>query len=276
MARRTTCTFCLAALLWQVGLASAGAEDWHWRRGARSDLERERGGVAGELAMGTAGSDGFTLSPMVGGWLGVGDHGLLSLDWGALFARDGKVVRNIANPLLTGLYVVETEGVRVEVGLQVSPPAAQADTLDEVDAGELAAFLRGGWNAWMWFPEFMGFAAPVHAESLRENVHLALDITFAGMVAPSAPDAHAFVAQAAVEGGYRDDWGAAGLRMPLVWMTFNEGGDFLQSSLEPFVRVTMGDGFLTMRSTINLDEPFGLAGDGARVWALHIGAGTVL
>ncbi|MFW6051900.1 MAG: hypothetical protein ACODAU_12040 [Myxococcota bacterium] len=269
-----------ALLLVSLVPAAAVAEDWHWRRGAPSDLAEERGGVGAELALGgTSGT--FAASPMLGGWWLPAEHWVLSLDWGATFVRDGDATRGIANPLLTAAYAVETNGVRAQVGLQAAPPAARVggdDWRQEWEAQQIAAFLRGGWNRWMWLPEMLAFAVPIHVESLRDDVHVAMDMAFAGAVHPADPETWQVVAQGALEGGYRDAWGAAGLRLQLVWLANDLIDDprSLQTSLEPFLRVAIGDGYLSMRATLNLDAPFGFAGANPTIWGLHLGAGATL
>ena len=51
--------------------------------------------------------------------------------------------------------------------------------------------------------------------------------------------------------------------------------DTLQLSLEPQLRFTLGNTFVEVRYTANLDEP--LAGErGPRVWGLHLAGGGAL
>lgn len=258
--------------------ARVHAEDWSWRRGVRSDLANERGGVAGELSFYSS-EQQSVVSPLFGGWYVLNHRWLLSLDWGALFVRDTRVTRDVGNPLLAGTYAVEMDGVRTELSLGVALPASHIRSGDpaiaarQENAHDLTSALTGWWDLWLWQAETFSPEVQVHAESMDEHMLLALDIG-GGALVPihSSADWDALV-QAALDGGWRDEWGAVGMRFQVVW---RGRANVVQSALEPFFRVAIGKGFLSMRGTLNLDAPLGVAGGGARIWSVAIGAGAAL
>lgn len=261
----------VAAAGWMATPGSVHAQDWHWRRGEPPDLAHEQGGVAGELSF-YAGDGGSVISPVVGGWYVIGDHGIVSLDWGAAFARDGEVDRGLGNAVLAGAYAIEMDGMRVELQLGLGLPASAARSGD-VSVDYLAADIRGWWNLWAWWPDAVSPFGQVHAESIDDHIHFALDLGIGAAVPVTDAAEWEIPAQFAFEGGWRDDWGAAGLRLQGVWLGH---GDVFQSALEPFLRVEAGPAYISVRGTLNLDEPLGVAGSGANLWAVHIGVGGTL
>lgn len=64
-----------------------------------------------------------------------------------------------------------------------------------------------------------------------------------------------------------------GVRLPIAAVPTGGSGDNAQIALEPFARVGIGDGFVNLRLTMNLDEPLGFAFDTGKIWGLHVGGG---
>jgi hypothetical protein len=61
----------------------------------------------------------------------------------------------------------------------------------------------------------------------------------------------------------------------VVWAATSDADDNAQVAFVPFVQSDFDGGFAYLRFLINLDEPFGVFGDGgADVWAIFIGAGA--
>jgi hypothetical protein len=60
--------------------------------------------------------------------------------------------------------------------------------------------------------------------------------------------------------------------LQMVWIATSEA-DNAQLALVPFVQGDFDGGFVYLRFLINLDEPFGVFGDGADVWGIFAGGG---
>lgn len=66
----------------------------------------------------------------------------------------------------------------------------------------------------------------------------------------------------------------AGLRFQFWWMATNDDGDNFQSSLVPFVRLSLGMLFIGARLVMNLDDPYGFAFDKGKVWGAFVTLGA--
>ena len=155
---------------------------------------------------------------------------------------------------------------------------------------QLASATRGTWNPWWWMLDTYTLFVPgelrYRGEGFAAGVEGALALTIPGKQSNDVRDAGTLAQIGAFIAAMQDETGSVGVRVrsviplfnrgqaPLVIGSVTAGGSPLpcQTSIEVYGEmhaadiVLLGAGFL-----LNLDEPFGVFGNGQDVWGAHHG-----
>lgn len=191
------------------------------------------------------------------------------------------------------------DGARLRIGLVLAIPSAAIQTFgDAIQAGprtaeEAATFeasrrthdvwlaSNGGWNAWRYLPERLTLAVPLSFLFDLGPVLLALDgaLGVAVPVLGGVGDVDG-IAQAAAElygtaASFEAGSFSIGGRLSVAGYHLGAPTAVAQPSIEPWVRLDVHPGFVSLRGVLNVGDPFGL-GNPAGVWALHVGGGVAL
>jgi hypothetical protein len=220
------------------------------------------------------------LAPVLSARIAAGDSMDIELDWPFGFASssselgDGVDEFRSGNPFLAGYYVSRQQNGYLRVGLGIAPPLASADDLDDILPLAMPTAMRGMWDAWLYVPEHLTLAVPFQIESRSGGLLLGAD-TAAAVLIPTGDnegaDTDLSIQLAGLVGGKRDAV-SGGVRLQLVWVPTSDA-DNAQVAFVPFVQGDFDAGFVYLRFLVNLDEPFGVFGDGADVWAIFAGGG---
>ena len=157
-------------------------------------------------------------------------------------------------------------GAALEGGPWTSDPSA---------ASALALFGGTAMNAshelGLWAPERFSIVTPSRVEfGTTSSSRLILHSVF---ISRPAADSEISVQFDPGVGYYVARDALLGVRLPIAAVPTGGSGDNAQIALEPFARVGIGDGFVNLRLTMNLDEPLGFAFDKGKIWGLHVGGG---
>lgn len=124
----------------------------------------------------------------------------------------------------------------------------------------------------LWAPDRFSIVTPSRVE-FGDDFVVSADFALGLHLSTGEADAEISVQLDPGVGYYVSRDALLGLRLPIAAVPTGGSGDNAQIALEPFVRVDVGDGFLNLRLTMNLDEPNGFAFDEGKIWGLHVGGG---
>jgi hypothetical protein len=124
----------------------------------------------------------------------------------------------------------------------------------------------------LWLPERFSIVTPSRVEFGNDFI-VSADFALGLHLSTDGADSEISVQFDPGVGYYVSRDTLVGVRLPIVAVPTGGSGDNAQIALEPFVRVGIGDGFLNLRLTMNLDEPGGFAFDEGGIWGVHIGGG---
>ncbi|XXX80640.1 hypothetical protein WMF30_17945 [Sorangium sp. So ce134] len=188
------------------------------------------------------------------------------------------------NPFVTlQAALVEGRGRSIHAGIGAAPPLTTfpgtipANTEVEYNYA-VAAAARGFADPWMWAPN----AIPI-ALLLRSRAELAARVVLGAELDPavlvsvnSTPSRLALVA--AGHAGLRLGQLTPGLRVQMLAQSAPLAGrNFSQWSAAVYAHAELGAVFVRAQGVVNLDAPFGLAGQrGATVWGASLGGGVRL
>lgn len=217
------------------------------------------------------------LAPVLSARVSIADNFDLELDWPFAFvsasAEYGGDQFRSGNPLLAGYYVSRQPDGYMRVGFGLAPPIASADGRIDVLPLAMGVALRGFWDSWLYVPETLSLVFPFQIERRNNGVIFGADTALAALIPTGDSDeANVAVQLAGLVGGTTGPV-SAGIRLQLAWLPTSDG-DNAQVALVPFVQGDFSAGFAYLRFLINLDEPFGVFGEGADVWMLAIGGGA--
>ena len=205
------------------------------------------------------------------------DHFDLELDWPFAVVTtssnaldEGTNQFSSGNPLAAGYYVSRQRDGYLRLGFGVTAPIANSDEVLSLAHG---VAMRGLWDSWLYLPDSFGIVLPFQIERRMDHLILGADTAF-GILIPTGDreESDAVIQLAGLVGGSSGAV-SAGARLQLVWVP-TSSSDNAQVSLVPFVQGDFSEGFAYLRFLVNLDEPFGVFGDGADVWGLMIGGGA--
>ena len=135
------------------------------------------------------------------------------------------------------------------------------------------ALAMGGLHDYgLWLPERFSIVTPSHVE-FGDDFVVTADFALGLHISTGDQDTEISVQFDPGVGYYVSRDALLGVRLPIVAVPTGGSGDNAQIALEPFARIGFGDGFVNLRLTMNLDEPFGFAFDDGGIWGLHVGAG---
>lgn len=195
------------------------------------------------------------------------------------------------NPSLTFAWTPVFGDVALRIGVGAAIPmaalaqaptdvssAAQRDASQVIHRAMIA--MHGGRDVWRFLPERMAFFIPISVafgnDTIAGRVEWAMAWTIPVL---GGRGSH----EAALQGAAELAWLIlpelrAGLRFSVSAWGLGEGAPDprFQPSIEPWVRVLLGDGFLTARGTINLGGSDGFGSADSGTWAIHLGGGMML
>lgn len=251
----------------------------HTYGGANNTLELELGWYTDSQL----GASLHALSPLVGFRHAFSPSAEIEIDWPFAFVDistplGGDSAFVSGNPFLAGYYVDRGEHDYVRVGAGVAPPVVQFDASSlgaNVISYSMALAMRGEWDVWLYIPEHLSLAIPIQAETDNDGLVLGADTAIAFLIGTQDGSSSDAVIQLAGFVGARPGVATIGGRLQAVWIPTESQGDNAQLALVPFFQADFeGGGMLYARLTLNLDEPLGLLGDGADVWAVFVGGGA--
>jgi hypothetical protein len=182
----------------------------------------------------------------------------------------GVVVGN----LHAGVNWLKAAGpVRMKLGaaLEYGPWTSDPSEISTTALGGALA-VRGMHEFGLWAPERFSIVTPSRVE-FGDDFVVSADFALGIHLSTDSDDAEISVQLDPGVGYYVSRDALLGVRLPIGAVPTSDGSDNAQIALEPFVRVGIGDAFLNLRFTMNLDEPYGFAFDEGKVWGLHVGAG---
>jgi len=196
------------------------------------------------------------------------------------------VVSHVGNALGLGTYrftagrLDADAGVGVSLGLTASEPTPRRRVLRTALGHAIA--MQGVYDVWMWAPGRAGFVLPARLHHLHPlggwSGSARLEGAFVFTIPSSEEGESGFgrVVQAAAEYALLPrPWLAAGGRLQFVWMPGAELWK-TQWSVVPFVAGVRGRWRLSADVLVNIDEPYGFAGRGQRIWAASLRLGAWL
>jgi hypothetical protein len=213
----------------------------------------------------------------------------LAADFGFVTAAEtpeqgsGDLTWRPGNPTAHVLYRGELEHARYRIGVGAAAPLAVVERSSGAGRLQQAAYndaqgMHGLFDLWLWAPSRGALLA---RGQLEYDLHPELRLELDGATAVMLPAREAFqhypvVVMFPLALGFSTGKSMvrAGVRFQFVVMPAN-APDMLQVSVEPWLRVFIGQAFIEARYTGNVDEP--LAGErGPRIWGFHLSAGGVL
>jgi hypothetical protein len=256
-------------------------------------LETKRISLAGELSYYRDTEDDAsridllaTLLEMQYPWT---EHWSLAADFGMLTAAQtpdrgsSDLAWRPGNPTAHALLRGDLPHGRYRVGFGASAPLAVIERHGGQGRLQHAAYndaqgMHGLFDLWLWAPSR---AALLARGQLELDLHPQLRLELEAVSAVMLPAREAFrqypvVVLFPLALGFSTGNALlrAGVRLQAVIMPGN-APDMLQVSIEPWLRVLLGSGFIEARYTGNVDEP--LAGErGPRIWGFHLAGGGVL
>lgn len=232
-----------------------------------------------------------TLLPKVYGSFGLTDDLELEVTIPTLFVDDSPDEDNeppfdegdsallLGNPYLALFYADRSLRSVARVGFGVALPVLDPDDATGRLAPLMAAATRGYMDTWLYLPERLSFVVPAQLQARVSLFVLGVDAAVAALIPTGDSDQQE--TELGVQAGALFGIGAGdttlGVRLQVGALpTIDGNGDHAQASLMPFVQADLdGGAFLHGGVLINLDDPYGVAGDNtAGVWALRAGGGS--
>jgi hypothetical protein len=189
----------------------------------------------------------------------------------------------VGNPFLSGHYVLATEALNFRLGAGIAIPLAGVSGDRGVSRAfgyENAIANRAGFDRWLWEPDRLGLVVPARVEGLVGRVLLGADGAVGALLWTGAGTQDTtYFGQLAGEVGYQiSNRSTLGLRFLGHWLPDVDVDDpSFAFALEPGFRTQLGNaGFLGLRLTLPVDEPYGFAFEEGGNWGLSVTFGTQL
>lgn len=183
------------------------------------------------------------------------------------------------NPSLAVKYHVPAERTDVYVGAGLTLPIAsiQGDQNGIWKAAGYGAAIgtRGGWNAWLYYPESLALFLPVGVRHVtRQGLDVGVEAAAALFIytGDGSRDPLGF-GQFGAHVGYAASFIESGLRIRGVRLAGDTRDNF-QFSLEPYVTGILGNAYVGAGLIMNVDQPLGPFFDTGSVWGLRIEGGA--
>ncbi|RJS19246.1 hypothetical protein DRW03_23080 [Corallococcus sp. H22C18031201] len=237
------------------------------------------------------------VSPTLSAGFRVGEQSQLRLDWGLPYTSltpPGEPRWKSMGPsnLLAGLNTTFTAAdlAFLRVGIAVALPLAfhdrgredrQVPAISEDANYTTASAVRGRTDPWLWALDTTSLVVPVAVGLDLPGLRLEADAAL-GILLPVSRDAGGsrFVLQTGAEATLGLFFIEPGVRAWWVSSPREALGDLgtrdreAQFSIEPFLRLSLGGGFVRAGARFNLDGPEGQRAPGGRGWALDVSAGV--
>jgi hypothetical protein len=230
-----------------------------------------------------------TLLPKVYGSFGLTDDLELEVTIPAVFAdytpedntvltdQDGDSTLLLGNPYLALFYADRSLRSVARIGFGVALPVLDTDDVIDVIASTSGFVKRGYMDMWLYAPERISLVVPGQVQARISAFVIGFDAAVAAMI-PTDEDSGQETELAVQAGGL---FGVAlgdatiGTRLQVGAVPTSDSDDKAQVSLMPFVQADLdGGAFIHGGVLINLDSPYGVAGDNeVGVWALRVGGG---
>ncbi len=198
--------------------------------------------------------------------------------------EDGQV--RVASP---SNFVFGTRWVRDEdalarghhghVGFAFALPTTFDASERATEAAMYARTLRGAFDPWQWAPSTMGVVLPIGWAFHSGAWEVGADGALAGLFSAGGdPRKPGLATQIRGQAAYRFSWFKVGASLGAVYNGRDPLGR-LQTSANPFAELPLcfsGSSRVCglharAGASVNLDAPYGFAGDGLRVWGMQFG-----
>jgi hypothetical protein len=190
---------------------------------------------------------------------------------------EGDSTLLLANPYFALFYADRTLRSAARIGFGVALPVLDPDDAIDGLASVMAIGTRGFMDMWLYMPERLSLVVPGQLQARVSSFVLGVDAAVAAMI-PTGDNDSADT-ELAVQAGALFGIGLGdttiGMRLQVGAIPTADGNDDAQASLMPFVQVDLdGGAFIHGGVLVNLDDPFGVAGDNTiGLWALRVGGG---
>ena len=198
--------------------------------------------------------------------------------------EEGDGATRLENPWLAGYMAGSAGPLSYRYGVGLALPLSGADDAIDQAALGIGGALDGFWNFWLFAPEQLGIAVPVHVEFAVPVVLTVIGEAGFGILIDTGDYAE----------GTEDDGLDAGLQLAgevridaipvvkpglrlqtVIALTAEDVDDASQSSIVPYLRAAFGPAWAQLGIVLNVDDPFGFSSDFS-VWGLHLSGGATI
>jgi len=183
----------------------------------------------------------------------------------------------LGNPYLALFYADRSLRSVARVGFGVALPVLDPDDPIGREAPLMAVATRGYMDTWLYVPERLSFVVPGQLQARVSLFVIGVDAAVSALIPTGDSDQQEteLGVQAGALFGIAAGDATIGMRLQVGAVPTIDSGDHAQASLMPFVQADLdGGAFFHGGVLINLDDPYGVAGDNTvGLWALRIGGG---
>ncbi len=188
----------------------------------------------------------------------------------------------VGNPFLSLHFVRSMEDLNLNyrIGAGIALPLASVDGdrgLSRAFGYQNAIGNRVGFDRYLWEVDRLGLVLPARIEGVSQRVLYGADAALGALIWTGTGDQDTtYFGQLAGEIGYQiTARSVLGLRLLGHWLPDVDLDDpSFAFGIEPGFRTQIGMGFLGLRLTIPVDDPFGFAFERGGNWALNVTFGT--
>lgn len=200
-----------------------------------------------------------------------------SPDDGAALGADGDSTLLLGNPYFALFYADRSLRSVARIGFGVALPVLDIDDSIDGTAAIMAFATRGFMDVWLYMPERLSLVVPAQLQARVSAFVVGVDAAVAALIPTGDNDNQE--TELALQAGALFGLGLGdttlGMRLQVGSIPTADAGDNAQASLMPFVQADLdGGAFIHGGVLVNLDDPYGVAGDNdIGLWALRIGGG---
>lgn len=191
---------------------------------------------------------------------------------------EGDSVLLLGNPYFALFYADRSLRSLARIGVGVALPVLDIDQPIDGVAAAMAVATRGFMELWLYMPERFSLVVPGQLQARVSSFVLGVDAAAAILIPTGDDDDDSRDTELGVQAGALFGIGLGdttiGVRLQVAGIP-TQDGDNMQASLMPFLQADLdGGAFVHGGLLINLDDPYGVAGDNdIGLWALRIGGG---
>jgi hypothetical protein len=164
------------------------------------------------------------------------------------------------------------------IGLGVALPVLDPDDAIGRVAPLMAIATRGYMDSWLYAPKRLSLVVPGQLQTRVSLFVIGVDAAVAALIPTGDSDQQEteLGVQAGALFGITAGDATIGMRLQVGGIPTIDNGDHTQASLMPFVQADLdGGGFIHGGVLINLDDPYGVAGDNdVGLWTARLGGGA--